>query len=243
MPQQTEEERESLRVATYHTAQALADDLQHIRTILDKTNPTPGDVRRMSAWLRRILVYGDITKVAPPRTGRVRFDAPDLRWNQKVRWIFYAENATEAFAISTGTLGLTEARKMSAAGEERPLPTVKLSLDTFLAQRVLSLEGAWANRGDAIKFIANKAHGAHSTDPQTPVEQMLATMRHLLVVTVDGENTKTDFTLSLPGYPSSLFKVGKLAIDCVQMNMVSTARILVNSKDVKTLEQYIAAES
>ena len=242
MPPLTDEERENMRLATYHAAQALADDLQHIRSILGKLDPTPGDVRRMSAWLRRILVDADITKVAAPRIGRIRFDAPDLRWSEQVKWMFLAENATTAFGIETGSLAMIFRPSASFSYPARPLPTVRLGLDTFLAQKVLSLEGGLASRGDAIKFVANKAHGVHSTDTGSDVERMLKTMRHLLVTEVAGKETGTRFTLRLPGNPTEVFKARRREIDCVQMNMVATARILVDSQDVIHLERVIAAE-
>ena len=65
------EVRMALLGKTASTAQALVDDLAHIRFLENTKELTAGDVRRLSASLRRILVEQDLKNVATPRVGRI----------------------------------------------------------------------------------------------------------------------------------------------------------------------------
>ena len=68
------EKIEALRRATLQAATAFAEDLEHIRKTLD--SPTDiGDTRRLSNVLRRLLVNGELHKIAAPRIGRFIIDA------------------------------------------------------------------------------------------------------------------------------------------------------------------------
>lgn len=66
--------------ATHEAAPAMIDDIQHMREIIAKPEPTPGDIRRLSNPLRRILVDngGDVRKIAPPRIGKFQLLVPDI---------------------------------------------------------------------------------------------------------------------------------------------------------------------
>lgn len=67
-----------MKAATAEMARVLLDDLAHIREIISRDKPSPGDIRRLANLLRRILIYDELRKVATPRTGRVRICAPDM---------------------------------------------------------------------------------------------------------------------------------------------------------------------
>jgi hypothetical protein len=228
-----------MRLATYHVAKALADDLQHIRKLLNEPKPTPGDIRRLSAWLRRILVEGDLNKAAAPRVGRIQIDAQDLKafWNTK--WEILLVNAADVFGITTSTV---VAARTPVPIPQPPYPSIKLTLDTFLSQKVICFQGEWATRRDAIKFVANKAQGIHTTDVQSSVEKMLLNIRHMIVTHVNGEDTVTTTNLYRPSDPEGPFKAGKFEIDSVQMNLVATAKVLVDSEEVRALEEIIEGE-
>lgn len=229
-----------MRDATYHVAKALADDIQHIRELLEHPHPTPGDIRRLSGWLRRILVEGDLNKAAAPRVGRIHIDAPNLRPYWNFQWEILLINAADVFGITTSTV--MYAKPHLPEIPEPPLPVVKLNLESFLSQRVICVRGVWATRRDAIKFVANKGQGVHTTDIHASVDKMLMKLRHIIVTHVDGEKTNTTFNLYPTENPEGPFKAGKHDLDGVQMNLVATARALVDSDEVRTLEQTIDAE-
>jgi hypothetical protein len=66
--------------ATYESALAMVGDIQHMREVVEKPEPTPGDIWRLSNPLRRILIEnnGDLRKIAPPRIGRIKLLVPDI---------------------------------------------------------------------------------------------------------------------------------------------------------------------
>jgi hypothetical protein len=72
----SDDERRAMIAATHDMALAMVDDLEHIRELLAKSEPTAGDIRRMSNVLRRILIdnSGDLRKVATPRIGYTSAD-------------------------------------------------------------------------------------------------------------------------------------------------------------------------
>ena len=65
------------REKTREPAIALVDDLAFFRSVLKSEKTTAGDLRRMSAQLRRILVDGTLEKIAGPRVGSLLLVAPD----------------------------------------------------------------------------------------------------------------------------------------------------------------------
>ena len=49
----SEAAKRALLLATHETALVMVDDLQHMREVIAKSEPTPGDIRRLSNPLRR----------------------------------------------------------------------------------------------------------------------------------------------------------------------------------------------
>lgn len=235
-----------MRAATLEAAIALVDDLNHIRTVLSKPDPTPGDVRRLSAQLRRILVERDLAKVATPRIGRIFLTASDLKpvyvSNRSNPIPYFAAAGVEIFGV------FIAAAMVERGGKTRPLQgyspdaIVLLRLDNFMAQRVICFEGEWIRRLDIIKYIANIAHGVHSGTIKEPVENLIRRVRHVSRMSVkDGtpliENNFSIFsTFELPVI------VDRKHIDCVLIEVFATASHLVNSPDVLRLEKIISAE-
>src|SRR6476619_2455796 len=71
----SDQEKQAMLIATHETALAFVDDIQHVREVISKPEPTPGDIRRISNPLRRILIdnNGDIKTVAPPELGGLNY--------------------------------------------------------------------------------------------------------------------------------------------------------------------------
>jgi hypothetical protein len=150
-------QRQELLASTRPAAIAVLEDLQHFRDVLKRPQPSGGELRRLSALLRRILVDRDITTVAAPRMGRIEFKAPDnnpyYKMAQQVRFRFFGSGGAEAFGAFIRALSGYYGSPMMPIGFH-PDKTVPLRLDNFLQQRVLCFEGDWASRGDVIKYIA-----------------------------------------------------------------------------------------
>lgn len=236
-----------MRAATFEAAIALADDLDHIRTVLSKLDPTPGDIRRLTAQLRRILVERGLAEIASPRIGRICLTAPDLKpiyvSNRHDPIPFFAAAGVSIFGISIA------AAMVDRAGKPRPLPgyspdaTVTLRLDNFMTQNVVCFEGEWLRRLDIIKYIANIAHGVHSGTIKESVEKLIKRARHASGMSVvDGiptmkHNVAVFSAIELPAIAD------RKHVDCVLIEVFATASHLVNSPDVLRLEEVIAAES
>src|ERR1700726_624990 len=75
----TDEDRAALLKQTLDTAVALADDLSPPREIVSQPKPSSGDIRRLSAQLRRLLVDRILSVVASPRLGKLTLLAPDVQ--------------------------------------------------------------------------------------------------------------------------------------------------------------------
>lgn len=83
MATMSESDRQKFLEDTKGQAVALLEDLAHFREILSRPNPFRGDLRRISATLRRLLIERSITMVAGPRIGRLHFLIDD---NKKMRF-------------------------------------------------------------------------------------------------------------------------------------------------------------
>lgn len=168
----TQEEIAQRRLDTATTAEALIDDLAYLREKLKDTNPSPGDIRRLSAIVRRLLIDGDLQDVAGPRIGRVGLTAPDslalIRSAEAKPFQLLIVGLHSMFGSAYWAVAIEGALPVGAKPRTEipgwePNRLTTLSVDSFLAQRVIQFGGEWATRGDVIKYIANFAHGVHST--------------------------------------------------------------------------------
>jgi hypothetical protein len=238
----SDSERAEMRDATHEMASALADDLQHIRETAGQKAITPGEARRLSNELRRILIHGDLRKVAAPRVGRIALVAPDLQ-------PLYRANEVKPFlfmmADSVNAMGTYYAAVAVEKGEASPLPgfdpdgRVQLSVDTFLNQRIICHLGRWVSRADVIKYIANVASGVHTTDPSEAAHLQLQSIRR--AVTVSAEEGCSIITWNVPIAAlepplSTTFK----RVDAALLALIGTAQHLTSSPAIIELEQIIA---
>jgi hypothetical protein len=244
-------QRSQLCEATRDAARALVEDLEHIRDVIGRLDQSRGELRRMSAILRRLLVEGSLGEIAAPRIGRIRISAPD---NNPVYKLIDGSAPVELF-ISGGTqiFGLLLRAYMAntehsalALPEFDPDRTVLLRIDSFLTQPVLFWKGKWGRRLDVIKYIANVASGVHATTPKDDVEKYLHDLRSEVVMglrepTTPGEPDGIGIAIKPPDKPfdeaALKFKGG--AVDLLMLEMFAAARYLVESADVRTLEETI----
>jgi hypothetical protein len=70
---------------------ALLEDFSHFREILARPNPFRGELRRVSAALRRLLIERSIAMVAGPRIGRFLFLTSDNKHSNFTRVIVYIQ--------------------------------------------------------------------------------------------------------------------------------------------------------
>jgi hypothetical protein len=145
------DEKNTLRKSTLEAAVVLTDDLDHIRNILAQLEPTAGDIRRLTAQLRRILVERDLALVAAPRVGRIFLQAPDVKpivTSSRANPVpFYSAGGADVFGISIASVLIENSNRPRTIPNYDPAARVSLKVDNFLTQNVVCFHGEWISRG------------------------------------------------------------------------------------------------
>src|SRR5271169_3761758 len=107
----SDEAKKAMVATTHETALAMVDDLQHMREIIAKSDMTPGDIRRLSNPLRRMLIdnNGDLRKLYPVHP----------RSRKSLGEIIRKLSVTESH-ISAHRLGTSSRRKTRVASANSP---------------------------------------------------------------------------------------------------------------------------
>lgn len=239
-------QKAEMRATTLEAAVALVDDLEHIRSVLAKQDPTPGDIRRLSGLLRRILIDRILTVVATPRVGRIMLLVPDnkpiIASNRSLPVPFYASAGASIFGISISCALQDFGGKPRDLGTFHPDSTASVRLDGFVNQQVICLGGQWITRGDVIKYIANIAHGVHSSASKNEKEVLIERARHAASMSIIDDMPTISFNpdvFSLSQLPPIL---DRKAVDFVLIELFAAATFLTKSPEVVELESIIAAE-
>jgi len=224
------------------TAESFAEDVAHIRRLLVDLKVERGDIRRLSAILRRYLVEGTLGKIARPRIGKFKLRAPN---NDPIYSAITADN-TDVFISGGAHLFGFAFRAMCSAHPSvvfknfDPDKDIELKLDRFLTQKVIFWRGVWISRNDVIKYIANVAEGVHSGSIRSETEHHLSAVRNKWVV-----GRRDDGSTGLAYRPDDvLWNQGKLAfsanaIDCVLVELFAAARFFVDSPSIIELQKAI----
>ncbi len=245
----SDDAKRAMVIATHETALAMIDDLQHMREVIAKREPTPGDIRRLSNPLRRILIdnNGDLRKVAVPRIGRIELLVPDIlpliRSGEKQPYGFISAGVADVFGISVDAWMIepgSRARKPPPG--YTPGRTVPVRIDGFLSQRVTCFNGQWVSRADIIKYVAHVAHGVHSGDPKEPNHELLKKIRHIATMNLDGEIPQVSFNPGAIALDDKPLVINRAALDFVLIQLISAVRYLTISPDVIRLEESIRQE-
>lgn len=241
----SEEKKAEMRAATQNAAHALSDDLKHIRETLSKDEVRPGDLRRLSGQLRRILVDPDLRTVAAPRLGRIMISAPQLKAyhhaNDRSPITLFSGGKLTFKQMQIGNIAMSAQR--IEIPNQNPDETVDLSVDQFCAQRVICFRGKWATRQDVIKYIANAASGVHSGDASKEASFTLleSLKNHAGIKFQDGFPT-TVMNIDAMGENPKPWKPDKDRIDFAMVQLMSTGQYLVEASMIKQLEAIIDSE-
>jgi hypothetical protein len=244
----SDDARQAMIAATYESALAMVDDLQHMREVVAKPEPTPGDIRRLSNPLRRILIdnNGDLRKIAPPRIGRIKLLVPDIlpliRSGKKHPYAFLSAGVANVFGISVDAWMAELDSRPRDIPDYEPMRTTEVRLDGFLSQNVICFNGQWISRSDIIKYVANVAHGVHSGDPKEPTQSLLQKIRYAATVKLDGETPTLSFDIQAIVAGDKPLVVNRTAVDFVLIQLISAVRYLTISPDLILLEEIIRRE-
>lgn len=253
----TPEKKRELLLATHEAAAAFAEDIPHIRQVINRQDTDRGDIRRLSNVIRRLLVDGggDLRDIATPRIGRFTLSSPDNSWvfkqERNVPFPFYQSGGATVFGIFLRA-PMFDNNNRNTQGLN-PENVVALPLDNFLSQKVMCLKGKWASRRDVIKYMANIASGVHSGTAKEDSHLMLNRMRR---VATYAAIPVPDHLEHVPGQlmPSIKFNVDAFDdsdlpmtydaghIDPVLVELMAAANYLVQSPDVIKLEAEVAKE-
>lgn len=241
---------------TREAAAAFVEDLQHMREVLGRAEPSQAELRRLSVTLRRILVERDLTNVAAPRIGRIKLKAPDnkpiIKSNKKLPIAYFGSGGVEVFGI------LVQCAMVDRAAQPRPLPefrpghTIELRLDGFLSQPVLCLEGQLVSRARVIEYVANIGSGVHSgllkSAPANKRDAYETLSRVRRVASYSFEGGVTEIAFDEDALKNALtdetvqFRYTPAAIDSVLLELLAAAHYLVVSDDTAKLEHVILEE-
>lgn len=254
MPMSSEQREERLAL-TRNTAIALIEDLQHLREVLAREDPSPGELRRLSGTLRRLLLGTDrdLSKVAAPRIGRIKLLEPDnkpvYKASRKGGLKFFASARVSAFGFEHAAAMMNQGTKPLPLEDFDPGRTIEVRIDNFLSQRVLFLDGKWISRGDTIEFMANVAHGVHSGSPESAIRRkqevytLLDRIRHCVALTgTSGGHATISVNWDAILSDARPIKYDPTAIDPVLVELLATAGFITNSPDVDRLEKIITKE-
>jgi hypothetical protein len=190
--------RTKLLLATRAAASTFVEDMGYVRETLDSAGKiTAGELRRLSAVLRRLLIDSDLRSIAPPRISRLSLLIPD---NEP---IYRAARKQSVGTFQSGGIHIfnheVRAIVTSRTGNFAIDPafdknkTITVSLDGFINQRVLAQNDKWATRGQVIKYIANISSGVHSKStkasplPPESFEILLSRISKSLIFAKEGD--------------------------------------------------------
>jgi hypothetical protein len=248
------ENRTRLLLATREAASTFVEDMGYIRaTLAEAGKITPGELRRLSAVLRRLVIDSDLRSIAPPRIGRLSLLVPD---NDT---IYRAARKRAIGTFQSGGLHIFN-NEMRAIAIDRmgnfmldptfdKTKTMAVSLDGFLNQKVLAQNDEWATRAQVIKYIANSVPGVHSTSAKynpspESYEILLSRIRKSLKFTKEGDTgiKITVDPVAFAGAHSFDFKWMPDSIDGVLIELLCSAHFLAISPDIHSLELEIHKE-
>lgn len=186
-----EDKKRQLVDETKEAALSMLDDLAYLRRLLAADEADPGEVRRMSAILRRCVVENTLTRIANPRIGKIAVSAPDFKpiyvtSRSRPAHVFVGAS-TRIFGIDVMALAAHEG---STAGFNSfdPDARMDLSVECFGKQEVLFFRGSWVSRKSVIEYVANVASGVHAGKAQSPDDHIVMAARHEIRLSLDNGN-------------------------------------------------------
>jgi len=243
----TEERRIELQQKTKGVAAAVIEDLEHIREVISRPNPIKGELRRLSAVLRRLLTDDEINLAAACRIGRVKVLQPDTREQQRDAkenpYAFFCTGGATVFGIMMRNVSVHSG---PPRGMPRTSPEARTEVDigTFVKEPVLCVRGEWVSRGAVITYVANVASGVHSKSPKTKADEIIGYARGAMSFKI-GEGGVPHFIAN----PDRIFvpddrplAYDPQDIDPVLVEILSAATVLAESPNVSDLEKCIRQE-
>ncbi|MER9436551.1 hypothetical protein [Mesorhizobium sp. M0618] len=257
----SEDERSRLLVSTRGAAGAFVEDMEYLCEAVERKETSRGEIRRISAILRRLVVDRDLGIVAGPRLGKITITAPDnrafYRVAEKLEYLIFVSGGAKVFEAWIDRINVLITDRPANASEAdvakkllAKLPTddratwkVQLTLDQFAQQKVLFYRGCWVTRQQVIKYMANISSGVHSGAPTEKFDLALAQLRHSTGVTITGP-TSVNLDVFKGGLHSQETAVthSRDSVDLVLVETLAAATWLTDSPRVLQLENAVREE-
>ena len=243
------------RADTLVSALAVVDDIGFLRSTLTAENPTPGDVRRTTSVLRRLLVERQLERVSIPRIGHPLIRGPNLKAvevaNRSRPFQLFTSNCATIFGIEFGG-GFWSAGPQPTDLQRDLDSTVDLKPENYLRQGVICVEGQWISRRALLKYVANVADGVHHGVAVDAEERLIARVRHALSYSLEWVEPpyvpEADWMTILNINPEAFSLINlpvvlhRERVDTVLVEMMAISTDLCRSPDVRRLEKYVAEE-
>jgi hypothetical protein len=234
-------ESDDRTISTRETAAAFIEDMRHLRDVVNKPDAT--ELRRLTNILRRLLIDGDLGKIAAPRIGRFEVLSPDNKPFLNFQYEFFGSASVICFGIyvRAASVQTTAAKQPNVAGFD-PNRTVELGLHNFLRQRVLCFQNQWVTRQQAIKYIAHIGSGVHSGVAKEGIDKAIARIRKCAAYRAIGDTCNLSFDIAAFGQKEPPFRYTPEAIDPVLVEVLAAGHFLQLSPDIRRLEDDIRSE-
>ncbi len=121
-----------------------------------------------------------------------------------------------------------------------PDQRVSLTVEQFLKQRVICLNGSWVTRHQIIKYVANVAGGVHAGAAAEPEEKLIARMRTAAKIRLDGGTVIIEQNIDALSEQLQPLVYDREHLDIVLIELLTTARLVTEATDTIRLEGAIA---
>ena len=242
-----EEYKRARREKTFEHALDLVDDLQFFRQVLASESATAGDIRRLSAQLRRLLVDNTLERIAAPRIGKITLRASDitflLKSNSERSFSFLGVGPATVFGVTWACAILESGSGPRNLTGYHPERTKEVDLDNFGRQGVMIWEGTWISRRQVIKYIANVASGVHSGEDESHGDRLIRRIRSFFKLRVENGIPTMSTNLDLISSINIPPIVSRSDLDWALIELWAAASFITTSPDVICLEEYISSEA
>jgi hypothetical protein len=268
VPSLSAEKRMDLVQATKGAAAAFLEDMQYLREVSVRIQTSRGELRRLSAVLRRLVVENEIARIASPRIGRINFHATDLKpfysLFKNTNILFFSGSSAYVFGVDVmpflmvnlGQVPIGSSpedyirQRIGSFDKLNRFSTTSLRAGNFVAQKVICYSRQWVSRGAIITYVANFMSGVHSGTPIQHEELLMERIRGACIYGIEGGDLRIHVLpeLGRDSAPLTLASSrGKLDFDAASLDpllveVLATARLLVESPDIATLEGVLSAE-
>jgi hypothetical protein len=97
-------------------------------------------------------------------------------------------------------------------------------------------------RADVIKYVANVAHGVHTSDAKEPAHLLIREVRNRIQISSNGGMFQLGFVAEVRSAADTPIKADPKNLDAALLVLFGTGQHLVASPDVIKLEAEIAAK-